>query len=174
MFQCLWHFYDAADVHKGGEEMIKIARIDHRLIHGQVAFAWTGYLGITRIIVIDNDVVHDELRSMTLKMAKPVGVKLNILEVKEAADKMQKIDKLDDNIMLLFENTAVASEFLKLCPVVKELNLGGIQKTEQSKRYGNAVYLNQKQEDELREVQDLNIQVYAQAVPTEERSNIKL
>lgn len=34
--------------------MIKAVRIDHRLVHGQVAFTWTHFLAATRIIVIDD------------------------------------------------------------------------------------------------------------------------
>ena len=39
--------------------MIKITRVDERLVHGQVAFAWTNSLGADCILV-----VNDELRQI--------------------------------------------------------------------------------------------------------------
>lgn len=36
-------------------------RIDGRLIHGQVANLWTTKLNISRIMVIDNEIVTNEL-----------------------------------------------------------------------------------------------------------------
>ena len=53
--------------------MIKAVRIDHRLVHGQVAFSWTHYLGATRIIVIDDKAASDDFQKMALKMSKPAG-----------------------------------------------------------------------------------------------------
>ena len=55
--------------------MIKALRIDHRLVHGQVAFTWTHFLGATRIIVIDDKAAGDDFQKMALNMAKPAGVK---------------------------------------------------------------------------------------------------
>ena len=53
--------------------MIKALRIDHRLVHGQVAFTWTHFLAATRIIVIDDKAAADEFQKMALNMAKPAG-----------------------------------------------------------------------------------------------------
>lgn len=42
--------------------MIKLVRIDHRLLHGQVVFSWTKSLGISRIIVVDDETANDEMK----------------------------------------------------------------------------------------------------------------
>ena len=53
--------------------MIKAVRIDHRLVHGQVAFSWTQFLGANRIIVIDDKAATDDFQLMALKMSKQIG-----------------------------------------------------------------------------------------------------
>ena len=58
--------------------MIKAVRVDHRLVHGQVAFTWTHFLAATRIIVIDDAAASDEFQKMALNMSKPAACKLNI------------------------------------------------------------------------------------------------
>ena len=35
--------------------MIKITRVDERLVHGQVAFAWTNSLGADCILVVNDE-----------------------------------------------------------------------------------------------------------------------
>lgn len=40
---------------------IVAARIDGRLIHGQVANLWTTKLNISRIMVVDNEVISNDL-----------------------------------------------------------------------------------------------------------------
>ena len=42
--------------------MVKALRIDHRLVHGQVAFTWTHHLGATRLIVIDDKAATAEMQ----------------------------------------------------------------------------------------------------------------
>src|SRR5215471_15082991 len=58
--------------------MVKLLRIDDRLVHGQVAFTWTPALGIDCLFVANDRVAKDEFLRMTLGLAKPAGVKLLI------------------------------------------------------------------------------------------------
>lgn len=43
--------------------MIKLLRVDERLIHGQVAFAWTNSLKADCILIVNDAVAADKLRS---------------------------------------------------------------------------------------------------------------
>ena len=51
--------------------MIKMTRVDHRLIHGQVGFTWTKFLEADCILIASNTLVEDPLRMSAMKMAKP-------------------------------------------------------------------------------------------------------
>ena len=75
--------------------MIKILRVDHRLLHGQVAFSWTGYLGANCILIASDTAVLDDLRKTTLKLAKPQSCKLIIKSVEESIEALNqgKADK---------------------------------------------------------------------------------
>lgn len=54
--------------------MIKITRVDERLVHGQVAFAWTNSLGADCILVVNDEAAADKIRATTLKLAAPAGI----------------------------------------------------------------------------------------------------
>ncbi|OCN04918.1 PTS mannose transporter subunit EIIAB [Erysipelotrichaceae bacterium MTC7] len=89
-----------------GDGKIKyvLARIDSRLLHGQVATAWTKEVQPTRIIVVSDAVAKDELRKTLIEQAAPPGVKANVVPV----DKMIQVAKNprfgNTKAMLLFEN----------------------------------------------------------------------
>ncbi len=51
--------------------MIKLVRIDDRLIHGQVAYTWTGYLGANVILIANDQVLKDELKKNGSKSSCP-------------------------------------------------------------------------------------------------------
>ena len=63
-------------------------RLDERLIHGQVATMWLGNLGITRVMIVDDGVVKDELAKASLKTAVPGGLRLSILKTETAAARL--------------------------------------------------------------------------------------
>lgn len=53
--------------------MIKLCRVDHRLLHGQVAFSWTNELSADCILIANDAVVHDEVFKTTMKWQSPPG-----------------------------------------------------------------------------------------------------
>lgn len=57
---------------------IKLVRIDERLIHGQVAYSWSVEYQVDEIVVVDDELVHDDMQKMLLEMAVPEGKSFNI------------------------------------------------------------------------------------------------
>lgn len=66
-----------------------LARIDTRLLHGQVATTWTKSTNPDRIIVVSDNVAHDELRKNMIIQAAPPGVKAHVVPI----DKMISVAK---------------------------------------------------------------------------------
>lgn len=66
--------------------MITLLRVDHRLLHGQVAFSWTQYVGADCILIANDSVPGDKLRKTTIKLAKPPSVKLVIKNVNDSIE----------------------------------------------------------------------------------------
>lgn len=56
--------------------MIVLTRIDHRLLHGQIAFLWVRNVGADCILIANDSLAKDDLRMSAIRMAKPSGVKL--------------------------------------------------------------------------------------------------
>ena len=45
------------------------ARVDERMIHGQVAMVWTNVVGANRILVANDEVVKDDLKQLASNSA---------------------------------------------------------------------------------------------------------
>lgn len=58
---------------------VSLLRIDDRLIHGQVMTGWVKHINATKIIIIDDELVHDDFMISVLEMAVPNHMTLNIL-----------------------------------------------------------------------------------------------
>ena len=42
--------------------MILMLRVDHRLLHGQIAYSWTNYLNANCILIANDGIMKDELK----------------------------------------------------------------------------------------------------------------
>lgn len=130
--------------------MIKLLRVDHRLLHGQVAFSWCHTLGANAILVVSDAVAKDEIRMKTMRLAKPAGTKLVIKGVDDsiAAIKSGATDKYD--LLVVAGSVADAERIARSCGITS-LNLGGTEKKDTTtKTLGIAVHLNDAERELVR------------------------
>lgn len=104
--------------------MIKALRVDERLIHGQVAMAWTRDLAIQGIVVACDEAAANEMQKMTLKMAVPDGVKCIIKPVGEAISLLNNPKSANMRLLVLTKTVKDALEVYKNAPGVEYVNIG--------------------------------------------------
>lgn len=114
--------------------MIKLTRIDYRLIHGQVAMAWTQSIGADCLLVASDTVVHDEMRKATLKLAKPSGCKLVIKSVSDAITALNAGVTDKYRLFIIVESVEDANRLAKGCEGIKSINFGGSKPREECTR----------------------------------------
>lgn len=146
--------------------MIKLVRLDYRLLHGQVVFSWCSYVGAQRIIVVDDDAASDELKKAALSLSKPAGVRLNIFSLETTLAKMAKVETLNENIMMIFGNTATLRAFCEAYPKIKEINYGGLANKAGAKQYGSAIFMTESEAEDTRKLKDMGIKLYIQQTPS--------
>ncbi|MEQ9764882.1 PTS system mannose/fructose/N-acetylgalactosamine-transporter subunit IIB [Streptococcus jiangjianxini] len=118
---------------------IVATRIDGRLIHGQVANLWTTKLNISRIMVVDNDIVNNDLEKTGLKLATPAGVKLSILTEEKAAANILA-GRYDSQRLLIVARRP--DRFLALIEKgvsIPELNVGNMSQTPETRAVSRSV-----------------------------------
>lgn len=69
---------------------IVLARIDDRLIHGQVMTAWVQYTGGNEIVIADDKVANDPFLSAVITGAVPKHLKAEAMTLEKAADYLRK------------------------------------------------------------------------------------
>ena len=150
--------------------MIKLFRIDHRLLHGQVGFSWVRAIGADCILIADDDSATDSLKLETLRLAKPQGIKL---VVKTVEDSIKAITSgVTDKYKLLIVTGSVA-DAKRVCdaiPEIKSVNLGGIKKREGTRQVSQAIFLLPEEEDMLHELAGRGIELEIRQVPTETKT----
>ena len=149
--------------------MIKLFRIDHRLLHGQVAFSWTKSIGADCILVADDEATTNSLKMTTLRLAKPQGVKLVVKSIDDSIKALQSGVTDKYKLFIVTGSVADAKRICDAVPEIKSINLGGIKTREVSQ----AIFLLPQEEDELRELAANGVELEIRQVPTEKKELYK-
>lgn len=152
--------------------MIKLVRLDYRLVHGQILASWVNHLSAQRIVVVDDDAANDEMRSAALKLAKPAGIRLNIFTVERTIKKMPKILELPENIMMVFGTTAGLLEVCRACPQIREVQYGATFNKEGSHQVDQSVFLDESERADTRALLDMGVKIYSQQTPDKPKLTI--
>ncbi len=132
--------------------MIKLLRVDHRLLHGQVAFSWTNGLGADCILVASDMVVNDDVWKTTLKLGKPNGVKLVIKNMQDSIEAINsgKTDKY--KLIIVVQTIEEAKQLADNCPQVKSINLGNTKESKTTTKVSKQIFLEENEKVLLREM----------------------
>jgi PTS system mannose-specific IIB component len=148
------------------------ARVDERLIHGQVATVWTNSLGAGRIMVVNDAAVTDELQIGALKMAKPSGVKLSILSKKKAVEKILAGAYDDEKVFLITKDIPDMAYLIDSGVELRAFNVGNISQKENSKAIKKSVALTGDDVDIVKRLVGAGTKITAQMLPSESDESI--
>ncbi|MDR1657072.1 MAG: PTS sugar transporter subunit IIB [Deltaproteobacteria bacterium] len=143
------------------------ARIDQKLIHGQVTAAWVPYLRIGEIVVIDDCVVGDDMTQAILASGVPAKVRTAFITAVEAA--VFLAGRPDQNVrrMLIFRDVVTVKAALDFGLVLDSLNLGNLvyRPSCQSQKLSNCFHVNHRDLIILEELKAAGLRVFLQSVP---------
>ncbi|EOF4706188.1 PTS sugar transporter subunit IIB [Klebsiella sp. RHBSTW-00215] len=149
--------------------MITLLRVDHRLLHGQVAFSWTQYVGADCILIANDNVPNDELRKTTIKLAKPPSVKLVIKNIDDSIEAIKSGVTDKYNLFIVVESVDDAWRIANAVGNIKSINLGGIKAKEGSQNISKAINLLPKEIEQLQQLVGNGVEVEIRQVPNDRK-----
>ena len=153
--------------------MIKLTRIDDRLLHGQVAFTWTPALGVDCILVANDKVAGDEFQKMALGLAKPPGAKLLIKPITGAISFLNDPKNTHQKILVIINSIHDAHALCKEVSEIRSVNFGGIRNKEGARSISKSVSVTDAEVSLIREMLDKGLELEVRQVPTESRQMLK-
>ena len=145
--------------------MIKLLRVDHRLLHGQVAMAWTQSLDSDCILIANDAVVNDNIRKTTMKLAKPNGVKLVMKNIEDSIAAL--------NAGIVVESIEDAYRLAKGHAGIRSINFGGCKPKEDIvKTLYKTIPVTARDEEMLKELLNDGIEIEIRQVPGEQKVKV--
>lgn len=148
---------------------IVLARIDDRLIHGQVATIWTKVTNCERIIVCDDDVANDSIRATLLKQVAPPGIKASVVSVDKAIRAYNNPKYETTKCLLLFTNPSSVLKMVEAGVNITSVNIGGMSFKEGKRQITNAVSVNDADVAAFKALADKGIELEIRKVDTDSK-----
>ncbi|KGM98793.1 PTS mannose transporter subunit IIAB [Clostridium botulinum] len=148
---------------------IVLARIDDRLIHGQVATIWTKETKCQRIIVCNDDVAKDEIRKTLLTQVAPPGIKAHVVSVDKAVRVCNNPKYADDRVLLLFTNPTDILRMVELGINIESINIGGMSFKNGKIQLTSAISVDEKDIESFKALNDRGIELEVRKVASDSK-----
>jgi PTS system mannose-specific IIB component len=155
-----------------GKLKINLARIDTRLLHGQVATAWTPDSKANRIIVVSDNVAKDEMRKTLIVQAAPPGVKANVVPIKKMIEIAKDPRFGETKALLLFETPQDALAAIEGGVPVKTLNVGSMAHSSGKTMLNSVLSVDSDDITTFEKLRDLGVEFDVRKVPNDSKSDL--
>lgn len=157
-----------------GDGKIKfvLARIDSRLLHGQVATAWTKATQPNRIIVVSDAVAKDDLRKKLIEQAAPPGVKANVIPISKMIEVAKDPRFGNTKALLLFENPEDVLKVVEGGVEIPEVNVGSMAHSVGKVVVSKVLSMGQEDVDTFDELKAKGIKFDVRKVPNDSKANM--
>lgn len=149
-----------------------LARIDSRLLHGQVATGWTKAMNPNRIIVVSDNVAKDKIRKTMIKEAAPAGVPANVVPINKMLEVVKDPRFGNTKALILFENPEDALKAIEGGMDIKELNVGSMAYSDGKVNVNTVLAMDQKDIDTYKKLKDLGVKFDVRKVPSDGKQNM--
>lgn len=143
---------------------IKLARVDDRLIHGQVVTNWVQFTNATRIVIIDDATANDPFLAQIITMAAPSGIKLDIYNEEEAAKELQEIKEPS---LLLAKTPTVYLSLVEKGIEIPAVNLGGMGANKDRTKFYKNISASEDEKKAMESLIDSGVPVTIQIISSD-------
>ena len=146
--------------------MIKVLRVDDRLLHGQVAVAWTNYYKVDVILIANNQVITDQTMQVAFKLATPPGITLSMKSLDGAVAVINNPKHAPRSIMVITK-TLQDAEYVcgKTGSAVQDVLLGGLRSGEGKKQITMNSYMDADDIASMNRLEKTGVNIVMQTDP---------
>ena len=144
-----------------------LARIDCRLIHGQVVETWVPHVNANLLIVANDDLYANPVLRSVMELAVPVGIRVRICRLDEAVAAIAEADRAGDRSILLVSNATDAVKVRKGGAAFNLLNIGNLHFAEGKVQISPSVFFAPEDFEALRWFRSHGVSVCVKGTPFE-------
>ena len=151
---------------------IVLARIDERLIHGQVATQWLNLIAANTIVVADDKIPNDNFMTMILKAVCPRNCQLHLLSAKDAAEFLNT-EAGSERVFLVTKGPEAMLKMIEEGCTFKEIILGNMGNAPGRSSFNRNVSASKQEVECFKQIIEKGVPIYQQMVPVDSKVDIR-
>lgn len=151
---------------------IILARIDNRLLHGQVATQWTKAIGANLILVANDEVAGNKMRQGLMDMAAPNGVDTRYWTIQKTIDTIHKAADRQ-KIFIIIESPEDALRLVEGGVPIKKVNVGNMHMSEGKRQVAGVIAVDDNDINAFKALREHGIELEIRKVPTEATESVE-
>ncbi|MDR1696438.1 MAG: PTS sugar transporter subunit IIB [Endomicrobium sp.] len=151
---------------------IVLARIDDRLIHGQIVQGWLKNIDVDKILVASDWVACDPVQKMLMAMAVPANIEFEVRNVRDAAESVSSGIPGGQKIMILASNPKDFLSMIENGAPIKSVNVGGMHFVSGKRQILYNMSVDDEDIKNLYRIYEKGIEIEGRVLPADERTNI--
>jgi len=144
-----------------------LARIDCRLIHGQVVETWLPHMKANSLIVANDDLAANTMLRSVMELAVPMGIRVRFCRLGEATAALAESDRAGERAILLVASAADAVKLRKEGAPFNLLNIGNLHFAEGKVQISPSVFFAPEDFDALKWFLSHGVSVCVRGTPFE-------
>ncbi|GFN37076.1 mannose/fructose/sorbose PTS transporter subunit IIB [Tepidimicrobium xylanilyticum] len=146
---------------------IVLARIDDRLIHGQVVTNWVKETKCDRVIVCNDDIAADVVRKTLIEQVVPAGVKANVVSIEKMVRVYNNPAYKGVKVLLLFTNPTDVLRLVEMGVDIKSVNVGGMSYKSGKKQITGVISVDEKDVQAFKSLDERGIEIEGRQVSSD-------
>ncbi|PLX96856.1 MAG: hypothetical protein C0620_01760 [Desulfuromonas sp.] len=146
---------------------IVLARVDNRLIHGQVLEAWVPFVQADCLVVVDDVVAQDPFRKHLMIAVVPGELTVEVCSHAEVAQLCHNSAMMAKNVIVLFSTPHDALQAFRDGMHFPSLNLGNMHAEEGKRCISRTLFIDVNDQENLNTLSGLGVTISAQCIPSD-------
>lgn len=151
---------------------IVLARIDDRLVHGQIVQGWLKTISVDTLLVVSDLVSCDKMQQVLMAMALPNDIEFKVQSIKGAVNAILSGQYDKRKAMLLAVSPSDILYMIESGVNLKSLNVGGMHFVNGKRQLLYNIYVNDKDIESLYKIYINGVDIESKILPSDERVSI--
>ncbi|HBG45484.1 MAG TPA: PTS mannose/fructose/sorbose transporter subunit IIB [Deltaproteobacteria bacterium] len=142
--------------------MLKLVRVDDRLLHGQIICSWVPFIGAEALVVASDEAAGDRLVAEIIAACGNKELRVHVLTLKDAVSFVNKGSS--ESIMLVVGELTDAMRLYEEGMRFSALNLGNVHHDD-GRKITPSIIVNAEDEEIMARFEDLGVAIEIRDVP---------
>src|SRR5699024_10007818 len=151
---------------------IVLTRVDGRLLHGQVAVAWSKEVKANKIVIIDEDTFNDEMGKSLIELAAPTNVEVKVFGIDKGIEAIKQEKDDPNNTILIVKNLETILVLINSGITLNKINIGGMYYEKGKKKIDKALFINEQDKNDIKKLKEKGVSMFYQVAPMTKKKDI--